>query len=273
MVGLGGIAALVAFVAVERRGRSPMLPLDVFSSRQFSSANLVTLLVYAALGALFFLLVVQLQVVAGFDALAAGSSLLPLTIIMLLLSGSAGQLAERIGPRWPMTLGPLLAGAGAVLLRRVGPGASYATDVLPAVVIIGLGLALTVAPLTATVLAAVEDRHAGVASGVNNAVARAGGLLAVAALPVLVGLTGDDYADPGAFEAGFGRAMIICAVLFFAGGIISWSTIRAPLSGDTSTPVPSTTDAPGPVGRLHCGVGAPPLTARERDGSGTTPPS
>ena len=200
--GVLGIAALVAFVLVERRGRHPMLPMDIFASRQFSAANVVTLMVYAALGAMFFLLVVQLQVVAGFDALAAGSALLPITIIMLLLSGASGQLAERIGPRLPMTVGPLLAGCGSLLLLRVGPDASYATDVLPAVVVIGLGLAATVAPLTATVLAAAEDRHAGIASGVNNAVARAGGLLAVAAIPVLVGLTGDAYAEPLVFDAG-----------------------------------------------------------------------
>lgn len=271
MVGVLGLAALTGFVAVERRGRTPMLPLEVFGFRQFSAANLVTLVVYAGLGALFFLLVVQLQVVAGFDALTAGSALLPITIIMLLLSGSAGQLAERIGPRGPMTLGPFLAGVGTVLLLRVGPNTSYAADVLPAVVIIGLGLALTVAPLTATVLAAAADRHAGVASGVNNAVARAGGLLAVAALPVLVGLTGDDYADPATFDAGFGRAMIICAVLFFAGGVLSWLTIRSPLAGAAAPPDQTPTDAPSAVRRLHCGVGAPPLTARDRDGSGPPP--
>ena len=273
MVGLLGVTALGAFVAVERRGRTPMLPMDVFASRQFSAANLVTLVVYAGLGALFFLLVVQLQVVAGFDALAAGSALLPITIIMLLLSGSAGQLAERIGPRWPMTIGPLLAGVGAVLLQRVGPDASYATDVLPAVAVIGLGLALTVAPLTATVLAAVEDRHAGIASGVNNAVARAGGLLAVAALPVLVGLTGDDYADPGTFDAGFGRAMIVCAVLFVVGGIISYLAIRAPLAGGDTAPDRRPVETPGVASRLHCGVGAPPLTTRDREGASAIPPA
>jgi EmrB/QacA subfamily drug resistance transporter len=256
-----GVAALVAFVVVERRGRHPMLPMDIFESRQFSAANLVTLLVYAALGALFFLLVVQLQVVAGLGPLAAGSALLPITIIMLLLSGASGQLAERIGPRLPMTVGPLLAGVGSLLLLRVGPDTSYATDVLPAVVVIGLGLALTVAPLTATVLAAAEDRHAGIASGVNNAVARAGGLLAVAAIPVLVGLTGDAYDRPIVFDAGFDRAMIICAVLFTVGGVLSLLTIRAPLAerggGELAAePTPPTTAG----SRLHCGVGAPPLT-------------
>ena len=162
-----------------------------------------------------------------------------------------------------MTVGPVLAGVGSLLLLRIGPDTSYATDVLPAVVVIGLGLALTVAPLTATVLAAAEDRHAGIASGVNNAVARAGGLLAVAAIPVLVGLTGDAYARPAVFDAGFDRAMIICAVLFVAGGVLSLLTIRAPLTERADTelgaePLPPAASGP----RLHCGVGAPPLTQR-----------
>ena len=262
-VGAIGVGALVAFVVVERRESHPMLPMDIFASRQFSAANVVTLLVYAALGAMFFLLVVQLQVVAGFGALAAGSALLPITIIMLLLSSASGQLAERIGPRLPMTAGPVLAGVGSLLLLRIGPDTSYATDVLPAVVVIGLGLALTVAPLKATVLAAAEDRHAGIASGVNNAIARAGGLLAVAAIPVLVGLTGDAYARPAVFDAWFDRAMIICAVLFVAGGVLSLLTIRAPLTERPDTelgaePLPPAASGP----RLHCGVGAPPLTQR-----------
>ena len=256
-----GVGALVAFVVVERHGSNPMLPMDVFASRQFSAANVVTLLVYAALGAMFFLLVVQLQVVAGFGALAAGSALLPITIIMLLLSSASGQLAERIGPRLPMTVGPVLAGIGSLLLLRIGPDTSYATDVLPGVVVIGLGLALTVAPLTATVLAAAEDRHAGIASGVNNAVARAGGLLAVAAIPVLVGLTGDAYARPTVFDAGFDRAMVVCSVLFLAGGVLSLLTIRAPLNERADTGRAAGPASPAVAGpRVHCGVGAPPLT-------------
>jgi EmrB/QacA subfamily drug resistance transporter len=265
-----GVGALVAFVVVERRGPNPMLPMDVFASRQFSAANLVTLLVYAALGAMLFLLVVQLQVVAGLGALAAGSALLPITIIMLLLSSASGQLAERIGPRLPMTVGPVLAGVGSLLLLRIGPDTSYAADVLPGVIVIGFGLALTVAPLTATVLAAAEDRHAGIASGVNNAVARAGGLLAVAAIPVLVGLTGSAYAVPSLFDAGFDRAMIVCAVLFAAGGVLSLVTIRAPLTeradtgradtGHGAEPAQPAVADPRTQPRVHCGVGAPPLT-------------
>ena len=250
-----GVGALVAFVVVERHGSNPMLPMDVFASRQFSAANVVTLLVYAALGAMFFLLVVQLQVVAGFGALAAGSALLPVT------SSASGQLDERIGPRLPMTVGPVLAGIGSLLLLRIGPDTSYATDVLPGVVVIGLGLALTVAPLTATVLAAAEDRHAGIARGVNNAVARAGGLLAVAAIPVLVGLTGDAYTRPTVFDAGFDRAMVVCSVLFLAGGVLSLLTIRAPLNERADTGRAAGPASPAVAGpRVHCGVGAPPLT-------------
>jgi hypothetical protein len=158
-----------------------------------------------------------------------------------------------------MTLGPLLAAAGTALLAGVGPGASYAGDVLPGVTVVGLGLSLLVAPLTATVLAAVADRHAGVASGVNNAVARAGSLLAVAALPALVGLTGDAYAQPAVFDAGFSRAAWACAALFAAGGVLS-----ALLVSDSVRPAAGAgggegTHRHGPYCRTHCAVGAPPL--------------
>jgi EmrB/QacA subfamily drug resistance transporter len=187
--GLVGVASLVAFVLVERRSTHPMLPVDVFASRQFTAANLVTFTVYGALGGVFFLLVLHLQIVAGFDPLLAGLALLPTTAAMLLLSARAGALAQRIGPRLPMTVGPLTCAGGILLMLRIGPGASYVGDVLPAAVIFGLGLSLTVAPLTAAVLAAASVRHAGVASGVNNAVARAAGLLAVAALPVIGGIS------------------------------------------------------------------------------------
>jgi EmrB/QacA subfamily drug resistance transporter len=221
-----GLLALTAFVVVERRSRAPMLPVGIFASRQFTAANLVTFAVYAALSGVFFLLVVHLQVVAGFSPLAAGTSLLPVTAAMLLLSPRAGALSERIGPRLPMTVGPLLCAVGVLLMREVGPGASYVRDVLPAVTVFGLGLAATVAPLTATVLAATDDRHAGVASGVNNAVARTAGLLAVAVLPVLAGISGADYEDPGAFQAGFRTALAFSAGLLVAGGLLSLATVR-----------------------------------------------
>jgi EmrB/QacA subfamily drug resistance transporter len=223
-----GVAAGVAFVVVEARSPQPMLPLELFSSRNFSAANLMTLVVYAALGAVGFFLVLQLQTVAGYGALAAGVATLPLTVLLLLLAARAGALGTRIGPRIPMTVGPLVMAAGTLMLLAVDDRTSYWIDVFPGLVVFGLGLALMVAPLTGTVLAAAPDRHAGIASGVNNAVARAGSLLAVAALPVAVGLSGADYEIAAKFDDGYGTAMIICAALLAAGGLISWATIRTP---------------------------------------------
>jgi EmrB/QacA subfamily drug resistance transporter len=218
----------VLYVVDERRSDHPMLPLGIFANRVFGAANLMTLLVYAALGAVLFFLVLQLQTVGGYGALEAGIAMLPVEVCMLLLASQGGELGSRIGPRVPMTVGPLVMAAGTLLLLRVGPGVDYWADVLPGLTVFGLGLALMVAPLTATVLAAAADEHAGIASGVNNAVARAGSLLAVAALPVAVGLGGDQYADPVAFDAAYRSAMVVCAALLAAGGVVSWVTIRDP---------------------------------------------
>ena len=223
-----GVGAAVAFVVLERRTPHPMVPLSLFGSRTFSAANVMTLLVYAALGAVLFFVVLQLQTVSGFSPLAAGVSMLPITISMLFLAARGGRLAVRIGPRLPMTIGPCVVAAGALLLLRVGPEANYWLDVFPGVTLVGLGLAVLVAPLTSTVLAAAPDHNAGIASGINNAVARAGSLLAIAALPVAVGLSGVDYARPVVFDQAFGRAMLICAALLVAGGVLSWFTIRNP---------------------------------------------
>jgi EmrB/QacA subfamily drug resistance transporter len=232
VTGAVGVLALAGFIVVERRSSHPMLPPGVFASRQFTAANLVTFAAYAALGAVFFLLVLDLQVVAGFSALAAGAALLPVTLIMLTLSARSGALAQRIGPRLQMTVGPLVAAAGLVLTLRIGPGSSYLGDVLPAVVLFGLGLATLVAPLTATALAAAPPEHAGVASGVNNAVARAAGLLAVALIPTLAGLAGDDYQSPTAYGAGYQTAILIAAGLLVAGGLLSATLIRnEPIDG------------------------------------------
>jgi EmrB/QacA subfamily drug resistance transporter len=221
-----GVAASVGFVVAESRHPDPMLPLSLFRSRTFSSANVMTLLVYAALGAVMFFVVLQLQTVSGYTALAAGVSLLPITICMVFLARRGGALGTRIGPRLPMTLGPVVMGSGTMLLLGIGVDVDYWRDVLPGVLVFGLGLALMVAPLTATVLAAAPDRNAGVASGVSNAVARTGSLLAVAVLPVAVGLSGVDYADPVAFDAGYRSAMIACAGILVIGGLVSWFTIR-----------------------------------------------
>jgi len=225
--GLLGVVSLLAFVLVERRRRHPMLPPGIFASKQFTAANLVTLAVYAALSGASLFIAVQLQVGGGWTALQAGAALVPTTIVLLLLSTSAGALATRIGPRLPMTVGPIVCAVGTALLAiSIDRNPSYVVDVLPGVLVFSLGLVLIVAPLTATVLAAVDDRHAGAASGVNNAVARTAGLLAIAVLPLAVGLSGDDYADPVAITAGFRTAMLICAGLLAAGGAIAAIGIR-----------------------------------------------
>src|SRR4051812_35479592 len=221
-----GVLAAVGFVTVEARERQPMLPLGIFRDRTFSAANAMTLLVYGALGAMSFFVTIQLQTVSGYGPLAAGAAFVPTTLLMIGFASHAGRLSMRIGPRIPLTFGPLIMAVGVLLFLRIGADPSYVLDVLPGVVVFGAGLTLMVAPLTATVLAAAPDEHAGIASGVNNAVARAGSLLAVAALPVAVGLRGDEYADPAAFDHSYRLAMVVCAALLAAGGAVSWLTIR-----------------------------------------------
>ncbi len=224
-----GVIAFVGFIQVERTSSHPMMPTRLFASRQFNAANAMTLLVYAALGGVTFFLVLQLQTVAGYGPLQAGISLLPITVVMLFLAARGGQLATLIGPRIPMTVGPLVCAGGIALLSGVDVDTEYWTDVFPGVTVFALGLSLLVAPLTATVLAAAPDRFAGTASGVNNAVARAGSLLAVAALPVAVGLSGADYDRAATFSAGYVRVAWICVGLLIAGGVTSWLLIRNPL--------------------------------------------
>ncbi len=223
------VAAVLAgagFVLVERRDPEPMLRLDIFADRTFSAANAMTLLVYAALGASLFFVTLQLQTVSGWTALQAGLASFPITICMIFLAAKGGELGARIGPRIPMTVGPIVMGASCVMLLAVGDDVNVLVDVIPGMTVFGLGLALMVAPLTATVLAAAPDEHAGIASGVNNALARAGSLLAVAALPVAVGLGGADYANPAVLDDGYRAAMLACAVLLVLGGVVSWLTIR-----------------------------------------------
>lgn len=251
---VAGVGALAAFVLVEHRSRHALVPPSLFRSTNFSAANAATLLIYGALGVVFLLLVMQLQVVGGFSPLAAGTALLPITVIMLLFSGRAGKLAGRIGPRLPMTVGPLVTAAGTLLLLRVGPAASWAVDVLPAVTIFGAGLALTVAPLTSTVLDAAPDRYAGSASGVNNAVARAGGLLAVAVVPGIAGIGSADYTNPLAFDAGFRTSLLITAALLVAAALTAFVFVRGR---------PSAAPAPPEALRVeecfHCPVSGPAM--------------
>lgn len=219
--GVVSLVALVGLVVVESRAEDPLIPLSLFRSRVFSAANAMTLLVYGALGLVTFVLVLHLQVSAGWSALAAGLITLPITVALLLFSTAAGRLATRIGPRIPMTAGPLGCALGCLLLVGVGADTPWYA-VLPGMVAFGLGLALLVSPLTTAVLAAAPDDRAGIASGINNAVARAGSLLAVAALPVVAGLSGDAYLDPVAMTSGFRTSMIVCAGIMAAGGITSW---------------------------------------------------
>lgn len=230
-----------------------MLPLQIFKNRQFSATNAVTFLIYAVFGGIFFLLVQHLQVVAGFSPLASGVAMLPVTALMLVLSPWAGALSSRIGPRLPMTVGPLVCAVSLVLMLRIDQDASYLLDVLPPVIILGLGLSLLVAPLTATALSSVPERQVGLASGVNNAVARAAGLIAIAVLPAAAGLTGEVYSEPVQFAAGFDAACLIGAVVLVLGGLLAAFTIRnpGPASGSPS-------EAEHPAHCAHCAVDGPP---------------
>jgi EmrB/QacA subfamily drug resistance transporter len=231
--GIAGAGAAVAFLALERsRGRSvservpaPMLPLAIFTSRQFSAINLITFCVYCATAGELFMLVLELQAGAGFSALAAGSALLPVTVLMIVLSPRSAALAQRTGPRLPITAGAATCAAGLLLALRIGAHASYLADVLPAVAVFGTGIALIVSPLTATVLASADVRNAGIASGVNNAVTRVAGLIAVAGLPAAAGLRAGAYRSPALLTGGFHLAMLICAGLLALAAVLACTLI------------------------------------------------
>ncbi len=240
-----------AFLLVERRQARPMLPLDLFRARQFSGANAVTFAVYGALGGALFLLPIELQLVAHYSPLESGLALLPLTLVMLAFSARSGQLSARIGPRLQMTLGPFVVGAGLALLTRATEPGSYLTQVLPAVLLFAAGLAIVVAPLTATAMGAAPVEHSGIASAVNNVVARVAGLLAVALLPLLSGLTGAGALGATTLATGFRTAMLISGAVSAGGGVVAALTIRNPAR------------SPEPVREYchtwHCAVGNPPL--------------
>jgi EmrB/QacA subfamily drug resistance transporter len=247
-----GVLLLAAVVPVERRAAEPLLPPALFRVLQFAAANAVTFVVYAALGGVLFLLPVVLQQVLGYSPLLAGAALLPVTAVMLALSARSGALAARIGPRLQMSVGPVVIAAGLLLLLRVGvDSGGYVVDLLPAMLVFGLGLAINVAPLTATAMAAAPADHAGVASAVNNDVARVAGLIAVAVLPVVSGITGESYLHPAQLAAGFRIAVLISAAACVLGGVLAALTIRNP-------PRPSLpADLLGQ--QLHCALDGPPL--------------
>ncbi len=248
-----GVLGAAAFLVVERRSRAPMLPLAIFRVRRFTVTNAVTFVVYGALGGVLFLLPVQLQVVDGYSPLEAGISLLPLTVIMLALSARSGRLAARIGPRLQMTVGPLGIGLGLAMLGRAATDAGYASGVLPGVVVLGLGLATTVAPLTATAMGALPDANAGLASAVNNDVARLGGLVAVAVLPSLAGITGDTYLHPAELASGFRSAVLIaagCCVVASVLAAVGLREVHARVGAAAPEPLPAC---------FHCALEAAPL--------------
>lgn len=251
IAGFGSIVAGAAFIRVERRSGDPMMPPAIFSSRQFTAVNVITLCVYAGTGGFFFLTALHLQIVVGYSALAAGAAMLPNTVLMLLFSSHSGALAQRLGPRAPLTVGPLVCGAGMLMMLRVGPGASYVLDVLPALLVMGTGMVIMVAPLTVTLLSSVDAANAGLASGINNAAARVAGLVSVAALPLLVGMGPEAYRSQSAFDTSFNRAMPLCAGLLAVGAAVAFGTLR------------QTVAAPHPPhGRTHSWLMEPPLVSR-----------
>jgi EmrB/QacA subfamily drug resistance transporter len=244
----GGVLA-IAFVVVERRLRSPMVPMSIFRSAQFSATNVVTFLLYGAFGAVLFLLGLVLQGPLDYSPLLAGAATVPLTIVMLLFSARAGALAQRIGPRIPMTLGPLLCAVGFALLTRVEPGRSYVESVLPGILVFAAGLTLTVAPLTTTALSSVPGNLAGVASGVNNAVARTGSLVAVAAIPVVAGFTAGAAIDDETLLDGYWRVLWAGAGVAVVAAIVAAVWVR--------TIEPESAAGPPP---FHCAASNPPVT-------------
>jgi EmrB/QacA subfamily drug resistance transporter len=243
----GGCLAAAAFVVVERRSREPMLPLSIFKVRQFRVTNTVTFVVYGGLGGALFLFPVMLQVVAGYTPFQSGVALLPLTAVMLALSAQSGRLAARIGPRLQMTVGPIVVGIGLVLLIRGTTDANYLSGVLPGVLVFALGLAATVAPLTTTALSSLPDRNAGLASAVNNDVARIGSLIAVAILPPLAGITGTSYLHPHELAHGFRTAMILAGSWCAVGGLLAGVGIRNPKKARAADSC------------MHCALDATPL--------------
>jgi len=225
VAGAVGVLALVGFVVLEGRIKAPMMPLELFRNAQFTGANLVTVAVYAALSGAIFLVVLQLQETLHYSPLEAGGALVPFSLVMLALSSRSGRIAAQHGPRAQMTIGPIIVAAGLVWFGRIGPGDHYLTDVLPAVLLMALGMATTVAPLTAAVLAEIDEEFTGIASGINNAVSRLAGLLAVAGLPALAGVSADASLEEG-LRQGYVTGLNICAVLCVVGGVVAVLTIR-----------------------------------------------
>jgi EmrB/QacA subfamily drug resistance transporter len=262
------LISFAAFVWQETRKKDPILPFEIFRSQQFSAANAVTFVIYAGLGGFFFLFVAFLQVSLGYSPVQAGAASLPVTGIMLVFSAWSGGLTERIGARLPLAAGSVVIGASLFAMTTISSGDGYVTGVLPPVLLFGVGLTLVVAPGTAAALEAADAKRAGVASGVNNAVARIAGLLAVAGLPVIVGISGRGFYDPGDMSDGFHLAMAICGGLAVAGGALAWLTIPARVPSG-SDPI----DEPLPLGeRFSCPIGEPNICSGPQSSEGSGNP-
>jgi len=253
-----------AFARIERRGRHPMLPPGIFAPAQFRAANAVTFVVNGALGGFAFVFIPALEIIAGYSPVVAGSALVPVTVVTMLLSGPSGQLATRTGPRPPLVAGCLACAAASLLAVRIGPHAGYWTAVFPLALLFGLGLAALMPPLTATAMNSAPDTLAGLASGVNNAVARVAGLLWIAALPPLTGLIGAAYTDPAQFRSSFTQIAGICAAAFACAAVLAAAFITAPARSTPERPALIQT----PVPHLTCPLAfghAPGQTRRSAD--------
>ncbi len=261
-IGALGATLFVLFLLAEHRVANPMMSLDIFRSQPFSATNAVTFVMYGGLGMALFLVGLVLQEAMAYSPLEAGIATLPITVVMLVFSARAGALATRIGPRIPMTIGPLVMAVGLLLMMRIEPGTTYLGAVFPALAVFASGLALTVAPLTSTALASAEARHAGMASGVNNAVARTGQLLAVALIPLVGGFGAGQAVPPGVLVDGFHRVVVFAAAAVALGGAISFTFVRADVLTDDD---PDAAAPPPDRGRstYHCATDGPPLAPEE----------
>ena len=265
------VGSSATFAVTEWRKSHPMLPPAIFRPTQFRAANAVTFVVNGALGGFAFVFIPALEIIAGYSPVVAGSALVPVTVVTLLLSGASGQLAQRIGPRPQLVAGCLLCTVASMLAVRIGPDADYWTVVLPVAVLFGLGLASLIPPLTATAMNSAPDSLAGLASGVNNAVARVAGLLWIAALPPISGLTGAAYTDPVQFQSSFARISWICAAAFACAAVLAATFISGPLR---RTPAPPPALVQTPVPHLACPVAFrhAPRQTRKPDSSQASKP-
>ncbi len=251
---VAAVLALVssaAFAVTERRGSHPMLPPAIFAPAQFRAANAVTFVVNGALGGFAFVFIPALEIIAGYSPVVAGSALVPVTVVTLMLSGASGRLAQRIGPRPPLVAGCLVCAVASMLAVRIGSHAGYWTVVFPLALLFGLGLASLMPPLTASAMNSAPDSLAGLASGVNNAVARVAGLLWITALPPITGLTGAAYTDPARFRSSFGQISWICAAAFACAAVLAATFFAGP---GRPTPAPRSALIQTPVPHLACPV-------------------